>query len=360
MFLTLPWWQSAEILSVFIGFMLLVLVLDFYLFGDRKGKNPERAEAFKPALKRSLFWLSVGLSFTVLIYFFQHQLHGIDSLQDLRQYKTKYNANFQIGSDYLDALGHFRTEVLIQYITGYFIEYSLSVDNLFVIMLIFQSFKVAKKFHQRILFWGVVGAIVMRFTFIVVGGALINQFHWIMYVFGAILLYSGFKLLIRKEENDEIDTQNHPMVKLASKLFKITPNTDKGEFFIKKNGVKMVTPLFVVLLVVEFSDVVFAVDSVPAIFGITRDPFLVFFSNIFAIMGLRSLFFLLGHGINKLHTLHYGLSLILIFIGAKMIFEDFFHSIGFTHLHNLLVLVGILTLTVLSAYVLPAPKSTHK
>lgn len=336
-----------------IGFLIFVavgLAFDLGVFSPNKHSTPTA----KQALVRTLIWMAMGLSFSLVVFFFHHTLHDLTELRDYAIYKQRFGAIFPVTSSIDDTLKAFSSETTIQYLTGYFIEYSLSMDNLFVIMIIFKSFKVKPEYQKDVLLWGVIGAVLMRFLFIFIGGALIAKFHWVMYVFGAILVYSGFKLLLQKEtEDDKMDTKHHPMVRFASKFLRVSHDPHHGKFFVRNGGKLFVTGLFVVLLVVEFSDVVFAVDSVPAIFGITRDPYLVFFSNIFAIMGLRSLFFLMGHGIGKIHTLHYGLSLILIFIGVKMLFEHWFKMIGFTYMHNLIVLFGILGLTVISAFVFP-------
>ncbi|MCC7297210.1 MAG: TerC/Alx family metal homeostasis membrane protein [Bacteroidia bacterium] len=344
------------------GFLILVcvgLALDLGLFK----KNSPHTIGFKEALWRTIGWVSAGLLFGVVVYFFHHNLHEISNNYDYALYKQKYESGFEL-RDKMEQTAHaFSKEVSIQYITGYFIEYSLSVDNLFVMMLIFSSFKVAEKYQKNVLLWGVVGAVVMLFCFIFIGSALLIRFHWLIYVFVAILLYGGLKLLISKEDKDsKMDTENHPVVKWASKILPIAKQDHEGKFFSREDGKFVFTGLFLVLLVVEFTDLIFAVDSVPAILGITRDPYLVFFSNIFAIMGLRSLYFLLSHGLAGIHTLKYGLSSILIFVGMKMIFESWFKAIGFNYLHNLMVLGAIIAITVIFAVLFPqkAEKTARK
>ena len=255
--------------------------------------------------------------------------------------------------DFASEISRYNDRISIDFLTGYFIEYSLSVDNLFVILLIFSSFAVPPVYYKKVLFWGVLGAIVLRMLFIFSGSMLIAQFHWILYLFGAFLVFSGLKILWTKDEDEKMDTEKHPMVRLASKYFSVHPEYVKGKFFFKENGKKFITPLFLVLLVVEFSDLVFAVDSVPAIFSVTKDPYIVFFSNIFAIMGLRSLFFLLSNIMHLFSYLKYGLGVLLAFIGVKMLFEHWFASIGFNNLISLFIILGILSGSILLSMLFP-------
>lgn len=314
------------------------------------GTNRNQELTFKQSLKRTLFWIAAGLLFAIPLYLYHYKLHDLYNIADFRQYQQDYSSQFRIFENDLERTRHqFGINAVIQFITGYFVEYSLSVDNLFVMMLIFSSFKVNTHDQKRILIWGVAGAIIMRFLFIFLGGMLVKEFHWVMYVFGGFLLYSGIKLILSKEQEEKMDPENMGVVKLFSRFFRVSKKPHGGAFFIQDSGKRYATSLFVVLLVVEFTDVVFAVDSVPAIFGITRDPYLVFASNIFAIMGLRSLFFLLGHSMKKLTTLKYGLSLILIFIGGKMIAHNQLQAMGFREVHSLMVLSAILLLTYITS-----------
>lgn len=336
--------------TAFLALVVLGLLADLGIFSKHKSHKVE----FREALTRTLGWVIMGLGFAVVLYFFYADINEFTTNLELTKYKNKFGSHFEIFADESRTRHAFSVEIVIQYLTGYFIEYSLSIDNLFVMMLIFSSFNVAEEYRRDILFWGVLGAVVMRFIFIFTGSALLTHFEWLMYFFGAILLVSGFKLLVKKQGEDQrIDTENHKVVKLARKFLRVTASNHEGQFVLIENGRRMFTSLFVVLLVIEFTDVIFAVDSVPAIFGITRDPYIVFFSNIFAIMGLRSLYFLMSHGLSKIHTLKYGLSAILIFIGLKMIFEHWFKLIGFNHYHNLIVLFSIISGTILFAYLFP-------
>jgi tellurite resistance protein TerC len=241
----------------------------------------------------------------------------------------------------------------LEFITGYVIEYALSVDNIFVMVLIFTAFNVDEKYYHRVLFWGIIGAVIMRFMFIFLGSTLINEFGWIMYIFGAFLIYTGIGMFISRDEEEKIDTENHKVVRFASRHFSVYPEYVGNKFFIKVDGAKMVTPLFIVLLIVEFTDLIFAVDSIPAIFAVTKDPYIVFFSNIFAILGLRSMFFLLVNVIHKFHYLKVGLAFLLVFIGVKMLAHHWLDLWGFTTMHSLFVILLILTTSIVGSLVFP-------
>ena len=209
----------------------------------------------------------------------------------------------------------------LEFLTGYIIEESLSVDNLFVFLLIFSYFAVPSQYQHSILFWGIIGAMVLRAIFIVAGVALIEQFEWVIYVFGAILIVSGAKMALEKEK--ELHPEQNPVLRLFRKLTPVTKEYEGGKFFVRRDGRTFATPLLLVLLVVETTDLIFAVDSIPAVLGITRDRFIVYTSNIFAILGLRSLYFALKGAMDLFHHLHYGLSAILVFVGAKMILSHY-------------------------------------
>jgi len=232
-------------------------------------------------------------------------------------------------------------------------EYALSVDNIFVMVLIFSAFGVDERYYHRVLFWGIIGAVLMRFLFIFLGSTLINEFGWILYIFGAFLVYTGIGMFLSRDEEEKIDTENHKVVRFASKYFSVYPEYAGNKFFIKVDGKKMVTPLFIVLLIVEFTDLIFAVDSIPAIFAVTKDPYIVFFSNIFAILGLRSMFFLLVNVIHKFHYLKVGLAFLLVFIGVKMLAHHWLSAWGFTTMHSLFVILFILTTSVVASLLFP-------
>ena len=205
----------------------------------------------------------------------------------------------------------------VEFLTGYLIEKSLSVDNIFVFALLFSYFAVPAAHRHKVLFWGILAALVMRAVMILVGAALIAKFAWIIYVFGAFLVVTGVKMIVKREE--EIHPERNPVVKWFKRLMPVTADYRGDRFFVRENGVRMATPLFVVLLLVEISDLIFAVDSIPAIFAVTRDPFIVYTSNVFAILGLRSLYFALAGVMDKFHYLKIGLGLVLTFVGVKMI-----------------------------------------
>ena len=205
----------------------------------------------------------------------------------------------------------------LEFTAGYLIEYSLSVDNIFVFALLFSYFAVPPKFQHRVLFWGILGALVLRAIMIGAGTVLIAKFAWIIYVFGAFLILTGIKMIVKREE--ELHPERNPVVKWFKKLMPVTSGYRGGKFFVRENGIRMATPLFVVLLLVEISDVIFAVDSIPAIFAVTTDPFIVYTSNVFAILGLRSLYFALAGVMDKFHYLKIGLGVVLTFVGVKML-----------------------------------------
>ena len=237
----------------------------------------------------------------------------------------------------------------LQFFTGYLVEKAMSVDNLFLFLVIFRSFSIDDRLQHRILEWGILGALVMRGAMILAGVELIRQFSWILYVFGAFLLYAGIHMLfIRKEK---IRPQENAIFRFASRHLRVTRDYTDGDFFVLKERKLYATPLFLVLLVVEITDVTLAVDSIPAVFGITRDPFIVYTSNVFAILGLRALYFLLAGVLDRLRYLTVGLSCVLLFIGAKMIAEPWIHIPE--HI-SLLVVIAILLLALVASLLFPA------
>src|SRR5215208_5595191 len=234
----------------------------------------------------------------------------------------------------------------LEFLTGYVIELSLSVDNLFVFLLIFSYFKVPAKYQHRVLFWGVLGALVMRMTMIGIGATLVERFHWILYLFGAFLIYTGFKML--RQDESQANPEENPLVRFATSLVPITRRYEGDKFFTVENGKKMGTML--VLVIVEVSDLVFAVDSIPAIFGITTNPFIVYTSNVFAILGLRSLYFLLAGVVEKFHYLKVGLAVVLMFVGVKMLSEGYIHDrFGVSKETVILVSLGFVAVVLLSS-----------
>lgn len=232
----------------------------------------------------------------------------------------------------------------LEFLTGYILEESLSMDNVFVFAVIFNYAGVSAQYQHRVLFWGILGALVMRAAFIAAGVALISKFHWILYVFGAFLVITGVKIF--REERQEIHPERNPVLRLARKLFPVTPGYEGASFFVRRNGRLFATPLFLVLVMVETTDVLFAVDSIPAIFAVTQDPFIVYTSNVFAILGLRSLYFFLAGAIAKFRYLRPGLALVLMFVGTKMLVVHFYKL---PIVLSLLVICSILAVSILAS-----------
>jgi TerC family integral membrane protein len=241
----------------------------------------------------------------------------------------------------------------LEFVTGYLVEEALSVDNLFVFILLFRYFKVPPEQERTVLFWGIIGALIMRGVFIVAGVALVQRFHWILYLFGAFLIYTGFKLMGGKD--DQVDPSKNLVLKWSRKLLPMTDQYDGKKFFSRRGGRLFVTPLFVVLLIVETTDILFATDSIPAILAISRDPFVVYTSNVFAILGLRSLFFALSGLMKLFHYLNYGLAIVLMFIGAKMLVAFRYHIPTWA---ALLLIAAVLGLSVLASVAFPQKDET--
>lgn len=301
--------------TMFMIFVVVMLALDLFVFHKK-----DHVVGVREAAVWTGIWVGLAIGFAVLIYFFgDWMMPPSGELADVAAY---------------------RKEMVSEFLAGYFLEESLSIDNIFVMIMIFASFGIKKEYYHRVLFWGIFGAIVLRFIFIFALGALVTKFSWMLAAFGAILIYSGVKMFSNKG-NEQIDTANHPMVRFASKHFPVTNESHGHDFF---HAGKM-TPLFLVLLVIEFSDIIFAVDSIPAVFSVTTNPVIVYTSNIFAIMGLRSLFFLLSGMADRFWLLHYGLGALLCFIGVKMIGGEFF-GWHIPTLASLAVILGILTVSI--------------
>ena len=335
----------------FMVFIVFMLAMDLGVFHKK-----DHVIKIKEAAIWTGVWITLAMLFGLLLLFKAEWVHGISGMEDLLAYAkgSGLEAQIQASSDYATALGIYRKEVFSQYLAGYFLEESLSIDNIFVMIMIFVSFGIDKKYYHRVLYWGILFAIVLRFVFIFALGALVSKFSWILAIFGVILIFSGIKMF-KKKDDEQIDTANHPIVKFVSKHFRATPNVDGHNFFTHIDGKRYMTPLFIVLLVIEFSDIIFAVDSIPAVFSVSLDPFIVFTSNIFAIMGLRSLFFLLSGIADRFWLLSYGLGVLLCFIGVKMIGHEFFGlNIGTTT--SLLIILGILFGSILLSLAIKNPK----
>ncbi len=338
----------------FIGFTVIIasiLILDLGVF-----EKENKAVTMKNAAISTSAWVLLAMLFFVFIYFHGEKIHGVNDYDALNEIALKYHKGTDykaMGLSYEEALQKYRSQMSLEYLTGYLIEYSLSVDNIFVIILIFSSFGINRKFYKRVLMWGVLGAIVMRFIFIFLSSALIQKYEWVLYIFGAFLVYTGVMMFVRRNEEEGVKTTDNALVKLLAKFIPISRDIDDDTFFKRIDGRLHMTILFVCLLVIEFSDLIFAVDSIPAIFSVTQDPFVVFFSNIFAILGLRSLFFLVSNIMDKFRFLKIGLAVLLTFIGVKMLTVEWLHKIGFETYHSLIIIVSILFVSIISSVLIP-------
>lgn len=293
--------------------IVLLLILDLTVWdrGDRLG--------FKQAIVSWMIWVALAAGFAVFIHFW------------------------------------FGPAKSLEFITGYVIEEALSVDNLFVFILLFNYFKVPPEHERTVLFWGIIGALIMRGAFIVLGVALVQRFHWILYAFGAFLVYSGFKLL-SEGEDEEVDPSRNVVLRLCRRFLPITESYEGKKFFTRRDARLFATPLFVVVLVVETTDILFATDSIPAILAISRDTFIVYTSNVFAILGLRSIFFALSGLMKIFHYLNYGLAVVLMFIGAKMLVAMKYQIPTWV---ALVVIAGVLALSVLASVLFPEKKNAN-
>ena len=333
----------------FLIFIALMLAIDLGIFSKKN-----EAVSFKAAAIMSTIWVTFSLIFYVILRIWGHELHDIQSFETLIAVTEKHMHDITFVPGNLAAsIEIYNKNLALEYITGYVVEYALSVDNIFVMVLVFSSFGVDPKHYHRVLVWGILGALFFRFIFIFLGAALISRFDWILYLFGVFLVYTGFMMFIKRNEEETLDPQENRIVRFASKHFSVTPTFVGDQFFHKIDGKTFITPLFLVLLMIESTDIIFAVDSIPAIFSVTQDPYIVFFSNIFAILGLRSMFFLLVNVIHKFHYLKAGLSFLLIFIGAKMLLHGVLQDIGFTTMHSLIIILGILVGSVVLSLVFP-------
>ena len=274
-------WFQVLLWGIFNIFVVAMLALDLGVF-----HRTAHVIRIREALAWCVLWMTLALLFNVGIYFW----HG--------------------------------SEPALEFLTGYLLEYSLSVDNIFVFLMIFSYFRVPYLHQHKVLFWGILGALIMRALFILTGITLIQKFHWVIYIMGGFLVLTGIKMALQKGE--EINPEHNPVLRLFRRLMPVTEDYEGDRFFVRRSGRLFATPLFVIVLVVETTDVIFAVDSIPAILAITLDPFIVYTSNVFAILGLRALFFALAGIIRLFHYLPYGLSLILVFVGIKMLLVDIY------------------------------------
>lgn len=290
---------------VFNIFILLLLALDLGVFHRKV-----HTVTIKEAVLWSIVWIVLAFLFNAGVFYFSGQQAGLE------------------------------------FLAGYLIERALSTDNIFVFLIIFSYFGVPSHYQHKVLFWGVLGALIMRGVFIALGATLIARFEWILYIFGVILIVSGWKMMVKKDI--EVHPEKNIFIRLAQRLFPVAAGYESSKFFLRKGGKLFITPLFLVLLTVETTDVVFAVDSIPAVFGVTRDPFIIYSSNVFAILGLRAMYFLLAGMMNSFAYLSYGLSLVLIFIGLKMLAEGLLHI---PIVISLLVVAAILGVSIAASIV---------
>jgi tellurite resistance protein TerC len=334
------------------GFLLLiifVLMIDLLVVGRKS-----HIVSTKEALGWTSVWVMLSLGFFVFLRFYGHLLHGIETPDELAAVVTKYAPEIKFrATDFHGMLSEYRNHMSMSYLAGYFIEQTLSIDNVFVILMILQGFAVPQKSYKPVLFWGVLGAIILRFIFIFAGAALISRFDWILYVFGAFLVFQGIKILVKKEQEEEKDPHDSPIVKFISRYLNITKEYVGNRFAINHHGKVFFTPLMLVLVMVEFTDVIFALDSIPAVFSVSLDPYVVFFSNIFAIIGLRSLFFLLANMIDKFRFLNIGVSILLIFVGLKLLLHTWLEEIGFKSSYSLYFIAVTLILSVVFSALFP-------
>jgi tellurite resistance protein TerC len=322
------WWAFAL-------FVIIALAIDILLL-ERRGS---KSVSFKEALNWSILWVTLSFIFNILLFFY---------LWD------KYS-----GAEYAEKFGedfgwYIATKKSLEFLTGYLIEKSLAVDNIFVFLMIFTFFATPPEFQRRALIYGIIGAIVLRAIMILIGVWLVQQFHWILYIFGAFLVYTGWKMWAHA--GDEPDLEQNPVLRFLRSRIKITRDYVQEKFFVVRDGVRYATPMFVVLVMIGVIDVVFAVDSIPAIFAITLDPFIVLTSNIFAILGLRAMYFLLANLKDRFHLLVYGLSVILVFIGTKMLLIDVYKIPVYV---SLAFVITVLTTTMILSLKIP-PKGERE
>ena len=307
------WWFY----DLFLLYVLLMLVLDLGVF-NRKS----HVVSFKEATVWSVVWVALALTFNFIFYQYSLSKFGAETAQT----------------------------VALEFLTGYVIEYSLSIDNIFVFVLVFSYFAIPAKYKHRVLFYGILGALVFRAIFIALGSALM-QFHFVIYIFGAFLIITGIKMMFSHTE--EIEPDKNFLIRIFKRLMPVTHEIRGKEFFLKKDGITHATPLFIALLFLEATDVIFAVDSVPAIFAITDEPLIVFTSNIFAILGLRSMYFMLAGAVDKFYLLKYALSIVLIFVGLKMVWLNDYFGGKFPISYSLGFILGTIALSVIASLLFP-------
>jgi tellurite resistance protein TerC len=315
--------RELILFGVFAVIIVIFLVVDLGLFN----KQPKKISTTS-ALYQSIFWVSISTAFGYLVY-----------LQGPYEHVGKHGPEMLSGAD-----------ASVLYFSVYLTEYALSVDNIFVILLILKYFKVKEEYYHKTLFWGILGAIAFRAVFIFAVGNLIHKFEWILYIFGVFLIYSGIRIYFEEGE-EKIEPEKNPVMRLCKKYLPLTGNDGHGNFFLRKDGKFFFTEMFLVIVLIETTDLIFAVDSIPAAFAITKNEFLIYTSNIFAVMGLRAMFFLLAGIIDKFYLLQKGLSIILFFIGAKMLLEIVEVEIGVYASFS--VIIATLTLAIILSVLVP-------
>lgn len=314
------WWFYAG----FLVFVFFMLALDLGVFNKKA-----HVVSFKEATIWSIVWVTLALTFNFIFY----------------QY-----ASSKFGAEEGGRLG-------LEFLTGYVLEYSLSVDNIFIFVLVFSYFAIPAEYKHRVLFYGILGALFFRAVFIALGSALM-QIHWIIYVFGAFLIITGIKMLFSGDE--KIEPEKNFLIRIFKKFMPVTHEINSKDFFVKQNGITHATPLFIALLFLEATDIIFAVDSVPAIFAVTKEPLIVFTSNIFAILGLRSMFFMLAGVIDKFHLLKYGLAIVLIFVGLKMVWLNPMYDGHFPIQYSLGFIITTIALSIVASLIFPAKHSIEE
>ena len=307
------WWFY----SIFLVFVLFMLALDLGVF-NRKS----HVVSFKEASIWSIVWVTLALVFNFIFYSY---------------------ASSKFGADVGTRLG-------LEFLTGYILEYSLSIDNIFVFVLVFSYFGIPAKYKHRVLFYGILGALVFRAIFIGIGSALM-QFHWVIYLFGGFLIITGIKMFFTN--HDEIEPEKNLLIRFVKKFIPVTQEIDGKSFFIRKDKTLYATPLFIALLFLEATDIIFAVDSVPAIFAVTNEPLIVFTSNIFAILGLRSMYFMLAGVINKFHLLKFGLAIVLVFVGLKMVYLNDAFGGKFPISYSLGFILSTIAISIIASLLFP-------
>ncbi len=354
-------------LLIFVAFIVSVLMFDLLFVG--KGHHVVN---IKEASIWTAVWVCLALAFSLFLRTNGYLVHGIDTLDELQHVTQKYNLHYKYdgmpleqainnGISVESAVSQYQHNSAIDFLSGYLIEETLSIDNMFVMLMLLTSFGVRKKDYKAVLFWGILGAIVLRFIFIFLGSTLIQRFHWILTLFGIYLAYMGIKMLVQKNTDEQpINANDHKLVRFLSKHFSVYPRYVNGRFFIRDHRHKFfITPLLIVVITIEFTDVIFAFDSIPAIFSVTCDPYIVFFSNIFAIIGLRSMFFMLSGAVDKFCYLKHGVAILLLFVGLKLLLHSWLEAVGFTSLHSLYTILSIVALSILLSILFPKKDSAQ-